>query len=289
MSGNGGQRRRSTGYHTGDVDTVISVDQVQREAERLAQRGLDTERLAAISGLEPFVAIDALRAGYGKMEILHGFDLRVGRGQSLCLIGPNGAGKSTILHSIFGFTQIYSGRITVGGRDVTHLSSSQKLKQAGVAYILQDKSVFPAMSVEENLWMGGYLMDSPAEAHEAAERIFQKYPRLAQRRSHPAGVLSGGERRLLEISRALVMQPEVLLVDEPSIGLEPRFIDMVFEILDDLQHSEGKTIVMVEQNAKRGLEFADIGYVLVSGSLAIAGRGEELLDNPDVGRLFLGG
>jgi branched-chain amino acid transport system ATP-binding protein len=119
--------------------------------------------------------------------------------------------------------------------------------------------------------------------------VFDKYPRLAARRKHQAKVLSGGERRLLEISRALVMEPEILLVDEPSIGLEPRFIDMVFEILHDLQHGEGKTIVMVEQNAKKGLEFADIGYVLVSGVVAIAGEGDELLKNPEVGRLFLGG
>jgi len=119
--------------------------------------------------------------------------------------------------------------------------------------------------------------------------VFDKYPRLAARRKHQAKVLSGGERRLLEISRALVMEPEILLVDEPSIGLEPRFIDMVFEILHDLQHGEGKTIVMVEQNAKKGLEFADIGYVLVSGVVAIAGKGDDLLANPEVGRLFLGG
>jgi branched-chain amino acid transport system ATP-binding protein len=227
------------------------------------------------------------------MEILHDFQLQVAKGQSLCLIGPNGAGKSTILHSIFGFTNIFEGEILVGDgvdkQDVTHLTSSQKLKNAGIAYILQDKSVFPGMTVEENLWMGGYLMQSQAQAKEAAEKVFQKYDRLAARRGHAAGVLSGGERRLLEISRALVMEPDVLLVDEPSIGLEPRFIDMVFEILDDLQNSEGKTIIMVEQNAKKGLEFADIGYVLVSGELAIAGEGNELLENPEVGRLFLGG
>lgn len=137
--------------------------------------------------------------------------------------------------------------------------------------------------------MGGFLKDDPKEAKEAAERVFEKYPRLAARRRHQAKVLSGGERRLLEISRALVMNPEILLVDEPSIGLEPRFIDMVFDILHDLQHTEGKTIVMVEQNAKKGLEFADIGYVLVSGEVAVAGKGDELLENPDVGRLFLGG
>ena len=149
--------------------------------------------------------------------------------------------------------------------------------------------MFPGMTVEENLWMGAYLMERTAEAKQAAEKVFDKYPRLAARRRHPAKVLSGGERRLLEISRALVMDPQVLLVDEPSIGLEPRFIDMVFEILGDLQHKEGKTIVMVEQNAKKGLEFADIGYVLVSGKLALAGKARELLTDPDVGRLFLGG
>ncbi|MBT7231541.1 MAG: ABC transporter ATP-binding protein, partial [Rhodospirillaceae bacterium] len=234
-----------------------------------------------------------LKAGYGKMEILHDFNLQVARNQSLCLIGPNGAGKSTVLHSIFGFTNIFSGNISVGEgddkNDITRLSSSDKLRRAGIAYILQDKSVFPAMTVEENLWMGGYLMDKPAEAKEEAEKIFAKYSRLAERRTQRAGILSGGERRLLEISRALIMKPDVLLVDEPSIGLEPRFIDMVFEILADLQHSEGKTIIMVEQNAKKGLEFADIGYVLVSGEIAIAGTGDELLENPAVGRLFLGG
>jgi len=137
--------------------------------------------------------------------------------------------------------------------------------------------------------MGGFLKDRPAEAKAAAEMVFDKYSRLADRRDKPAGVLSGGERRLLEISRALVMQPQVLLVDEPSIGLEPRFIDMVFGILDDLQKKDGKTIIMVEQNAKKGLAFADIGYVLVSGETAIADAGNDLLANPDVGRLFLGG
>jgi len=258
-------------------------------AAALAEAGVTPERVAKLCGGEPYVKIEHLRAGYGKMEILHDFNLQVGRGKSLCLIGPNGAGKSTILHSIFGFTNIYAGTISVGGRDVTRLSSNHKLRHAGVAYILQDKSVFPAMTVEENLWMGGYLMDTPAQAKTKAEEIFDKYPRLAERRSHQAKVLSGGERRLLEISRALVMGPEVLLVDEPSIGLEPRFIDMVFEILDDLQNNEGKTIIMVEQNAKKGLEFADIGYVLVSGQLAMAGPGDELLKDPQVGRLFLGG
>ncbi len=234
------------GYHSGSVDTVISVEEVTRQAEKIAEKGPSNEKIAELARNEPFV-----------------------------------------------FTNIFGGSIMLGDgdekKDITRLSSSEKLKKGGIAYILQDKSIFPDMTVEENLWMGGYLKDRPELAKEAAEQIFSKYSRLAERRKKPAKVLSGGERRLLEISRALVMQPDVLLVDEPSIGLEPRFIDMVFEILQDLQEKEGKTIIMVEQNAKKGLEFADIGYVLVSGNLALAGSGDELLANPAVGRLFLGG
>ena len=247
------------------------------------------EDLKKLSSDEIHLTIKNLSAGYGKMEILHNFDLFVNKAQSLCLIGPNGAGKSTILHSIYGFTNIFSGQIEIDGKEITNLSPAEKLKSVGIAYILQDNSVFPDMTVEENLLMGGYIKDKTDESYEEAEKIFEKYERLRNRRNQPAKVLSGGERRLLEISRALVMKPSVLLVDEPSIGLEPRYIDMVFEILKDLQQNEKKTIILVEQNAKKGLEFADIGYVLVSGQIAIAGKGNDLLNNPDVGRLFLGG
>jgi branched-chain amino acid transport system ATP-binding protein len=245
--------------------------------------------LQSLSPNDVHVAIEGLTAGYGKMEILHNIDLVCSKGQSLCLIGPNGAGKSTILHSIYGFTNIFSGKVTIDDKDITNVTPAEKLKSVGIAYILQDNSVFPDMTVEENLLMGGYTKDKTEEAYEEAQRVLEKYERLRNRRNQPAKVLSGGERRLLEISRALVMKPSVLLVDEPSIGLEPRYIEMVFEILRDLQENEKKTIILVEQNAKKGLEFADIGYVLVSGELAIVGKGDELLNNPDVGRLFLGG
>ena len=285
-------RNRVSGYHEGDVEVVLSVDAVAREAQAL-RAAIPEERLVSLAGGAPYLSVRGLRAGYGNMEILHDFTLHVGRGQSLCLIGPNGAGKSTVLHSVYGFTRIFAGEVLVGAgeprRDVTRLGPERKLQQARIAYILQDKSVFPDMTVEENLLMGGFLLHSHAKAKEAAERVFAKYERLAARRNHRARVLSGGERRLLEISRALVMEPDVLLVDEPSIGLEPRYIDMVFEILERLQREDGKTILMVEQNAKKGLEFADLGYVLVSGETALAGTGEELLANPEVGRLFLGG
>lgn len=267
---------------------ALSVDEVARQASELAEAGPELELLDRLAGADPMVTIDGLVAGYGRMEILHGFHLRVGRGQALCLIGPNGAGKSTVLHSIYGFTNVMRGRIAVNGADVTRLSPNEKLRRAHVAYLLQDNSVFPEMTVEENLWMGGYLLENSREAKARAEKVLAKYDRLRQRRTQRAGRLSGGERRLLEISRALIMNPEVLLVDEPSIGLEPRFVGMVFEILDQLRREEGKTIVMVEQNAKKGLEFCDIGYLLVSGSLALAGTGDELLHHEQVGRLFLG-
>lgn len=286
---NGVLEARRGGFRLGTVSTAISVEEVTAQARNLAERGPDRSVIESLAGPDIHLRIDGLRAGYGKMEILHGLDLAVGRGRSLCLIGPNGAGKSTVLHGIFGFSDIFAGRIVVDGTEVTRLSPKQKLRQAGIAYILQNNSVFPDMTVEENLWMGGYLKERPAEAKEAAEFVLTRYARLGERRRRKAGTLSGGERRLLEIARALIMSPQILLVDEPSIGLEPRFIDMVFEILADLQKKDGKTIILVEQNAKKGLEFADIGYVLVAGQVAIAGPAKELRENPEIGRLFLGG
>jgi len=184
-----------SGYGAGSVDVVMSVDQVAREAASIAANAPTLKELDKLVTNDAYLTINDLRAGYGKMEILHEFSLRIGRGQSLCLIGPNGAGKSTVLHSIFGFTNIFSGSIIIDGKDVTALTPSEKLGQAGIAYILQDKSVFPQMTVEENLLMGGFLKDRPAEAKAAAEMVFDKYSRLADRRDKPAGVLSGGERR----------------------------------------------------------------------------------------------
>ena len=271
------------------LTSALSVDEVARQAQQMSENAPDRARLQQLCRGAPHLEIEGLTAGYGKMEILHDLDLLVGSGQSLCLIGPNGAGKSTVLHSVFGFTNVFEGAVKVRGEDVTRMSPKDKLARAGIAYILQDNSVFPDLSVEENLLMGGYLLDTKKEAKQQADRVFEKYPRLADRKNQRAGVLSGGERRLLEISRALVMDPSVLLVDEPSIGLEPRFIEMVFGILADLKETDEKTILLVEQNAKKGLEFADIGYVLVAGQLAMAGPGQDLLADDEVAKLFLGG
>ena len=177
-----------------------------------------SEDLKKLSPNDIHLTIKDLNAGYGKMEILHNFDLFVSKAQSLCLIGPNGAGKSTILHSIYGFTNIFSGQIEIEGKEITNMSPAEKLKSCGIAYILQDNSVFPDMTVEENLLMGGYIKENTEESYQEAERIFEKYERLRNRRNQPAKVLSGGERRLLEISRALVMKPSVLSLIYPPIN-----------------------------------------------------------------------
>lgn len=244
--------------------------------------------LAELVGGPPHLDLRDVHGGYGKMEVLHGINLLVGRGQSVCLIGPNGAGKSTVLSSVFGIARVFSGTIEVAGREITGASAERMLTAAKVAYVLQAGSVFPDMTVEENLFMGGYVLSSRRQVVLAVERILDAYPRLADRRAEPAGALSGGERRLLELYRALMTDPDILMMDEPSIGLEPRAIETVFAMLDRLKHDEGKTIMIVEQNAKKGLEFADIGYVLLSGRVAMADRAVNLLDDPRVGRLFLG-
>lgn len=248
-----------------------------------------TAELDRLAGGTPFVAIDGLEAGYGRARILHDMSLRLARGKALCLVGPNGAGKSTVLNAIYGFAKMFAGTVAVNGHDLTRLSPSEKLRTARIAYVLQGDSVFPNMTVEENLLMGGYLLENRSQARTVAEAVLDQYPRLQERRSEKARVLSGGERRLLEISRALIMNPDVLLIDEPSIGLEPRAIDMVFEMLRELRDARGKTLILVEQNARKGLDFADIGYLLVAGQLAKAGEGRALLDDPEIGRLFLGG
>lgn len=250
----------------------------------------DATRLQSLcKASAPRLQIEQLHAGYGRSEILHGVDLYLGVGQSLCLVGPNGAGKSTILNAVFGLADVHQGTITVDGLPIgRRMDVAARLGRARIAYVLQDSSIFPDLSVERNLRLGGYLMRGDAAVQQAVERILDRYPKLSARRAERAGVLSGGERRLLEIARALMMQPRLLLIDEPSIGLEPRAVAQIFGMLHSLQEHDGLSILLVEQNVRQGLAFADLGYVLVGGRLVAAGTGQELLKDRDVGRLFLG-
>lgn len=233
------------------------------------------------------IDIVGLVADYGAQPVLHGIDLRLPPGRALCLVGPNGSGKSTVLRAIYGLAHIRAGHICVHGQDVTHMPAGERLRRTRMAYILQESSVFPDMNVQQNLLLGGHLMASAREARQAADRLFTAYPALGRLARHRAGTLSGGERRLLEIVRALMMDPAILLVDEPSIGLAPQAVETVFALFDKLRQ-DGKSILLVEQNTRAGLGFADIGCVLVAGRVVRTGAAAALLADPAMGHLLLG-
>lgn len=258
---------------------------------RLSKAQADSDAPKTDNGphLLPHLCIQDLHAGYGQTEVLRGVNLDLPAGKSLCLVGPNGAGKSTILNAIFGLANVTQGRITFAAIDVAPLQPAQRLAALGIAYVLQDSSIFPDLSVEQNLRLGAYLLNSRAGAKTAAEIILDRYPRLADRRTARAGVLSGGERRQLEIARALMMKPRLLLIDEPTIGLEPKLIEAVFSMLRELQERDGMSILLVEQNVRQGLAYADNGAVLVAGELVSTGVGSDLLGNQKIKQMFLGG
>lgn len=247
-----------------------------------------TTPASRLSAATPRLRVDRLHAGYGRSSVLHGISLKLDVGQSMCLIGPNGAGKSTVLNAIFGLADIQSGVVEVDGRKLDRqVDAAARLGEAGIAYVLQDSSIFPDLSVEKNLRLGGYLMHDGSELRRVVESVLVRHPALARRRREHAGALSGGERRLLEIARALMMKPRLLLIDEPSIGLEPRAIAQVFETLHGLQ-TDGLSILLVEQNVRQGLAFADLACVLVDGQVVRTGSGAALRADPAIGEMFLG-
>ena len=224
---------------------------------------------------------------YGKIAAVKGVSLTVKRGQLVALIGANGAGKTTTLRSISGLLQPTEGQILFEGQDVTRVSPREILR-LGVAHAPEGRRVFPQMSVQENLEMGAYLRtDARALAADMA-RVFDDFPRLAERRAQMAGTLSGGEQQMLAIGRALMSRPKLLLFDEPSLGLAPNIVERTFAIIEEIRAS-GTTILIVEQNAYAALEMCDYAYLLESGSLALEGSGQQLLANPHVRTAYLGG
>jgi len=236
---------------------------------------------------DPILEMEHVVSGYGNTTVLHDVSIAVEEEEIACLIGPNGSGKSTLMKSIYGFADVQSGTITLREEDITGRSPQDNLAN-GMSYVLQDASVFPNMTVHENMLMGGYVFNDDDRANERAEELYDEFPILGDIRGQNAGTLSGGQRRLLELARALVVDPDVMMLDEPSIGLEPRFIDDVFERIEQL-NDLGTTILLVEQNAEKGLSVADRGFVLASGEIKFTGTGTELLNDDEVGRLYLGG
>ena len=230
---------------------------------------------------------EGLTAGYGKVPILHGVTLEVRTGEMVSVIGPNGAGKSTAFKTIVGFVHATSGRVTFDGEEITGLRADQVLPR-GLAYVPQGRIVFPQMTVLENLEMGAYIERDGGRVRQALERVYTLFPILAERRTQRAGTLSGGEQQMVAIGRALMTRPKLILLDEPSLGLSPKFVSLIFDTLVQMKGA-GYTLMVVEQNAARVLAVADRGYVLELGRNRFEGSGAALLADPDVKRLYLGG
>lgn len=228
---------------------------------------------------------NGIAAGYVKgLNILQGVDLVVSEGEIVSIIGPNGAGKSTLLKAIMGLLNISAGRFFIEGIEKTNLPT-HKIVNEGVGYVPQVENVFPSLTIEENLEMGSWSLGKKGK--QSIEKLFQDFPMLNERRKEKAGNLSGGQRQILALARALVTSPKLLLLDEPSAGLSPLAIDDVFKTIKEI-NEKGVPILLVEQNAKRALKFSDRGYVLDQGRNAYQGTGKDLLDDPRVVDLYLG-
>jgi ABC-type branched-subunit amino acid transport system ATPase component len=235
----------------------------------------------------PLLVAEGLTAGYGRMDILHDVSLSVRPGELVSVIGPNGAGKSTAFKTIVGFLTPRTGRVVFDGAPITGLRPDLVLRR-GLAYVPQGRIVFPQMTVLENLEMGAYIERDAARIAAALERVFALFPVLAERRRQKAGTMSGGEQQMVAIGRALMTAPRLIMLDEPSLGLSPKFVTLIFDKLLEMKHA-GFTLMIVEQNAARALAVADRGYVLELGRNRFEGAGRTLLDDPEVKRLYLGG
>lgn len=231
------------------------------------------------------LSVDNVSGGYGDVNILQDVDLHIDTGEIVVIVGPNGAGKSTLMKAAFGLLNVNAGDIHLNGELITN-ASPDRLVHKGMSYVPQEANVFPSMSVQENLEMGAYIRKDYGQ--EQMQRIFDLFPRLAERRRQPAGLMSGGERQMVAMGRALMIDPSLLMLDEPTAGLSPAYVDEVFEWIKRINDAN-VSILMVEQNAKQALRIADRGYVLAVGQNRYTDTGQGLLDNTDVADMFLGG
>jgi ABC-type branched-subunit amino acid transport system ATPase component len=234
--------------------------------------------------MTPVLQAEGVVAGYGEVEILHGVSLVLNEAEIVAVIGPNGAGKSTLLKAVFGLLSVRSGRVQLLGRDVTNLSPD-RMVQTGMSYVPQVDNVFPSLTINENLEMGAFVRRDGLR--ERLERVYGLFPDIADRRGERAGRLSGGQRQMLALARALMLDPKVLLLDEPSASLSPIMVDSIFDRIGEINRS-GTAILLVEQNAKEALSFSTRAYVLAMGENRFEGEAAGLLDNEEVGKLYLG-
>ena len=239
----------------------------------------------AKSGAEPFLIGDAMTGGYGPVDILHSCTLAVEKGQIAVIVGPNGAGKSTAMKAVFGMLKLRGGQVRLDGEDITKLSPQDRVAK-GMAFVPQTHNIFGSMTVEENLEMGAFLRRDDIQS--TIEQVYHLFPILKTKRRQPAGELSGGQRQQVAVGRALMTQPKVLMLDEPTAGVSPIVMDELFDRIIEVART-GISILMVEQNARQALNIADKGYVLVQGANRYTDTGAALMADPDVRRTFLGG
>lgn len=236
--------------------------------------------------MSALLELDRVTGGYGRLPVLREVSLTVSSGEIVALIGANGAGKSTLLNTVMGMVAVSGGGIRFDGRRITGLPTSA-IVRAGIAQVPERRQLFGGMTVEENLRLGAYVRTDHAAVADTQAEQFRQFPILQERRRQAAQTLSGGEQQMLAIGRALVARPRLLLFDEPSLGLAPKIVSQIFLTLRELKN-EGKTILLVEQNARQALRVADHGYVLERGRIVYSGSGEELLNMPEVQRTYLG-
>jgi branched-chain amino acid transport system ATP-binding protein len=234
-----------------------------------------------------FLRISDLRAGYGQADILRGVDLALEPASVTCVIGPNGAGKSTVLRVLSGLLKPRLGSIELDGHEIGGLSPAAMLRK-GIVHVPQERSLFPLMTIWDNLLMGGHSLRDRALVHRRAEEIAEQFPLIQERRSERAGALSGGQQKLVELARSLMLDPKLILLDEPTMGLDAKARHVVFETVKAL-HEGGRTILLVEQNARIGLSVSDMGAVMDMGVVRLVGPAASLLDDPRVAALYLGG
>ncbi|HUX52153.1 MAG TPA: ABC transporter ATP-binding protein [Spirochaetia bacterium] len=227
----------------------------------------------------------AVHGGYGAVDILKGISLRVDEGEFVSIVGPNGAGKSTAMKSLFGLIKIRKGSILFNGSEITGLRPDQVVRR-GICYVPQEANVFPSLSVRENLEMGAFIRNDDISAD--IERVYQLFPILKERRRQLVGTMSGGQRQMVAMGRALMLNPRLLMLDEPSAGLSPALIELTFEKIQEINRT-GVSILLVEQNAKQALKISHRGYVLVMGTNRFEDTGMNLVNNKEVAEMFLGG
>jgi branched-chain amino acid transport system ATP-binding protein len=240
-----------------------------------------------MNAAEPALIVDGVFAGYGKMTILNGTTARIHRGTITTVIGPNGAGKSTLFKAIFGLLPVRTGTITLDSRDITNYSPRDIL-DAGVVYIPQGRNIFPELSVRHNLELGGVALSDQASLSSRLDKIMRQFPMLKEKADAQASTLSGGQQKMLEVARGLLLDPKLILIDEPSIGLSPLLVQEVFSILKGLR-DRGVTILLIEQNAKQALQISDYGLVLEQGQTRIEDTAPRILADSRIAQLFLGG